>query len=61
MYITACNVALNRMYFLLSVCKYKPKVSPSMFVFMADHEIIAPDSKPGNLIKRFYLVMMYWK
>lgn len=34
-------------------CQYKPKVSSSMFIFMANHEIVAPNSKPGNLIKSF--------
>ncbi len=32
-----------------------------MFVFMANHEIVAPNSKPGYLIKSFYLVIKHWK
>lgn len=28
-----------------------------MFVFMANHEIVATHSKPRHLVKRFYLVI----
>lgn len=28
---------------------YPPKVSPGVFIFVADHEIVAPNRKPGYL------------
>lgn len=30
-----------------------PQVPASVFVFVADHEIVAPDCKPGNLGGKF--------
>lgn len=32
-----------------------PQVSPSVFVFMANHKIVAPDCKPGHLKRGFLL------
>lgn len=48
---TACS--------LLGLCKYKPQVSPCMFILMADHEIVAANSEPGHLGKWFYFVVKY--
>lgn len=41
------------------VCRflYIPQVSSSMFIFMANHKIVAPNSKPGHLMRSFYLAI----